>query len=46
MVYLRLLGAADGIGRGYFREAIEDWSTDFELCYLTIKGAGHDALTE
>src|SRR3546814_3772018 len=45
-VYLRLLCDPDG-GRGsYFREAIEDCSTDFDLGYLSIEGARCHTLTQ
>ena len=43
---MRLLRDADGIWCADLREAIEDCSTDFELGYLTLEGAGHDALTK
>jgi hypothetical protein len=35
---LRLLRDPDGSRGSYFREAIEDCSTDFELCYLSVEG--------
>ena len=43
MLYLGVLCDTDGIWRADLREAIEDCGTDFELGYLTIEGARHDA---
>lgn len=42
-LYLRLLFDVNGIRGAYLREAVENSSTDFNLDYLTIDGAGHDA---
>ena len=46
MLYLEVLCDTDGIRCTDLREAIEDCGTDFELGYLTIEGARHDALAE
>jgi hypothetical protein len=43
---VRFLRDADGIGCADLQEAIEGYSTDFELGHLTIEGARHDALAE
>jgi hypothetical protein len=44
--YLKLLCDADSHWCSYFGEPIEDCSTDFELCNLTIEGAGDNALIQ
>lgn len=41
--YLVILCSADGNGRSYFREAIEDCGAHFEFGYLTLEGARSDA---
>ncbi len=44
--YLQMLCDADGHRCSYFRKAIEDCSTDSELGYLTVEGAGDNALAQ
>ena len=44
--YLEMLCDADGYRCSYFRKAIEDCSTDFELGNLTVEGAGDNALAQ